>query len=307
MDLWQGQDLKTMNERQWQALSYSQTPNKPLSKVWALADAIREIQADLLLLNEVGGAESLKNFVHHFLGDSYQGLWQESNSDRGIDLAYLLRIDSPLSGLLLSHRRRPLDYKFPNDLSRLHYFSRDCLELRLFEPRQALPQLVVLLVHLKSRRDSVRGDPAGFSRRRAEFELLLKIYREIRLELPGTPVIVGGDFNGQLRRGLLDREFHSLYEETDLMDVFDVIQRPPEHCATQVQIQRSRPPLLLQLDHILISPELRDRVDSQGTYVYMYKSDMGVAMPYSSTLEQRDQLPSDHYPVVVSFESLTSS
>ena len=93
MDRYKGQDLERMIEEEWQKCSTAPTPNKSLRKTWGLAETIREITPDIVMLNEVGGEESLKNFNHYFLAGQYRPMTIEGNSDRGIDLAYLVKED----------------------------------------------------------------------------------------------------------------------------------------------------------------------------------------------------------------------
>src|ERR1700733_2249543 len=63
---------KLLSEKEWQKLSQASVSNKPLKKALWLAESLQEIDADFILVNEVGGEESLGNFNRYFLNDRYR-------------------------------------------------------------------------------------------------------------------------------------------------------------------------------------------------------------------------------------------
>ena len=269
------------------------------------------------MLNEVGGLESLVNFNRYFLGDNYIPHLIEGNSDRGIDCAYLVKKTLNVRCLLKSNKDRPLNYIYPHErdlnayyqknnperIIRTHYFARDCLELRLFRPDVNELAMVFLLVHLKSKLDPDGIDPSGRERRAAELKTLVEIYKEVEAETNGqVPICIGGDFNGIARKKDHEAEFKPLHESTALQDVFDLIELTDEQRATQIQIQRSGRTDLLQIDCLFVSPALASRVVKEGCYVYRYKNELKIPSPFPRNLEERSALPSDHYPVVSTFD-----
>lgn len=303
-----------LNEAEWQKLSSAQVPNKPLYKTRWLAQTLLEINADVILLNEVGGLESLENFNFYFLNNNYRSFLIEGNSDRGIDVGYL--VHKRLSGQFvhLSHKSRPIQFLYPHEVElnrynlehnipkqiRSHYFSRDVSELRWFVEGQNSPSMIFLCVHLKSKLDHDNIDAGGFLRRQAELKALVAIYNEIRMESPEVPLLLGGDFNGFASRILTTEEFEAL-QKTDLQEVFDILNIPIEECATQINFQRSRARQFLKIDHLFVSPELATQLIREECFVHRYKSEGQVMLAYAQTYEQRTALPSDHYPVVASF------
>lgn len=308
MDRYKGQDLERMIEEEWQKCSTAPTPNKSLRKTWGLAETIREITPDIVMLNEVGGEESLKNFNHYFLAGQYRPMTIEGNSDRGIDLAYLVKEDPEIQYLMISHKNRPIDFLYEHEKDQLgktsHYFSRDVLELRIFRKGEGTPRLICLLVHLKSKLDQEGWDPQGRGRREAELKTLVRIYNEIQREMEGkVPVIIGGDFNGIAHRQACETEFSSIYTDSDLKELFDVLpgELSEEDRATQLQFFRDGTIRLLQLDYFFLSPHLHPMVQGEFSQVYRYKGDMGLPLPLPTNLEQRGALPSDHYPLVATF------
>lgn len=314
--------LETLDEKQWQALSKASVPLKPLNKLRGLAQTILVEDPEFIAVNEVGGLESLENFNRLFLQDRYIPYLIEGNSNRGIDIGYLVHKQLGFKYLLLTHKSRPLNFIYPHeeDLNKYHdknqqserkikthYFSRDVAELRVFSEDSKEPKLILLLVHLKSKRDDDGIDPEGKQRRKAELNTLVDIYNERRKEFSKPiPTIVLGDFNGLARRTGTDPEFAKLYKETDLLDILEVAKVPADQRCTQLQILRAGGQIKLQIDYIFLSPELHNLVVPEKSYVAPLRNEKGE--PYSSprTLDERLFLPSDHYPVVATLKNFIS-
>lgn len=308
-------DWQTLPEKDWQKLSTATVSNKSLVKTLWLAGSLLHMDPDIVCLNEVGGLESLSNFNRLFLHDRYVPHLLEGNSNRGIDIGYLVKKGFPLRAELITHKTRPLQFLYPHEQQtnlfhqgvsqkqvKSHYFSRDCAELRLFNEGATAPSLVLLLVHLKSKLDPEGIDPQGKERRRAEVNTLVKIYNEVRSEFsPPVPVIVAGDFNGLARRDQRAEEFQEL-NLTDLETVVEVVGLGGDQAATQVQFNRGGQIHGLQIDFIFISPDLRPFLVAEGVEIYRYHSDLKVELPLPKSLEQRTYMPSDHYPVVALFK-----
>ena len=322
LDHFQGEDLQSISEQNWQKLSASIIPNKPIKSVRAIASAILELNPDILMLCEVGGIESLTGFAKHFLFDRYASYLLEGNSDRGIDIGYLVKRTCPFTYDLLSHKNRSIDFLYPHErLTRetgydhlrsakitSHRFSRDVLELRVYDQDEESPVLIILLVHLKSQLDRNRIDPQGRDRRKAELEKLIKIRNEICNDFgPLTPVLLAGDFNGHASFSNPSAEFEALYRETDLKDCLEWAKVPKDERFTHMQIRDSRVSLNKQLDYIFIPPLLAHRVNHQETWVYRYKDEFGMTQLIPRNLNEKRMLPSDHYPVVVTLDPIAES
>ena len=300
-------DWRTLSEKDWQKLSRATVANKPLIKTLWLADSLLHINADIICMNEVGGEESLSNFAKLFLKGRYRPHLIEGNSDRGIDIGFLVRDDFAAKVELRTHKHRPLKFSYPHEPGKTHYFSRDCAELRVHGRDPARPDLIALLVHLKSKLDPEGIDPGGRDRRQAEARLLTDIYTEVRGEFtPPVPVIVCGDFNGSAGRKALGEEVAE-FAKTDLESVLEIAGVDGELAATQMQFSRGSGVQGMQIDFIFVSPELHQHLIHDQVGVYRYLSDLRVPLPLPKTLEQRTYLPSDHYPVVATFRNFISS
>ncbi|AGH95157.1 endonuclease/exonuclease/phosphatase family protein [Pseudobdellovibrio exovorus] len=302
-----------MNEAQWQKLSSSVYENKSLDKCLQIAQLIKEQSPDIMMLCEVGGLESLQNFNKLFLEQLYQPVLIEGNSDRNIDVGFLIKKQSPFFFDINSNRHYPLELVYPHESQSLqsgyssavsHLFSRDCVELRLFTNDRENPYLLILLTHLKSRLDPEKIDPGGTEKRGAELKAVVNIYKNIRQQWPEVPVILAGDMNGYAGEPNPDPEFSLLYNETDLKDVLEVSQINSERRFTFYQIKSGGRSEGKQIDYCFLSPELHSCVRHAETAVYQYKDEFGFDIDRPKTMEEKLRLPSDHYPIFFTLENL---
>lgn len=303
-----------MEEQQWTKLSTSIYPNKDLRKTIELARTVSDIDADVVMLAEVGGLESLKNFNRLFLNSKYSEILVEGNSDRNIDVGFLIKKPVEFYFDLLSHKNRDLKFMYSYEKHAqestnppqpvVHRFSRDCAELRLFKSDINNPFLIILLTHLKSPLDPEKIDPHGTERRTAELKACVEIYKELRQEFKTCPIMFCGDFNGNASRNDTDKEFVPLYQETDLEDVLQIAQVENDKRSTYLQIRPSQKTDSRQIDYCFLSKELHASVKVKSAQVYLYKDEFGSDLLKPATLDQKLALPSDHYPIVFALENL---
>jgi len=307
MDLYKGEAFNCLSEGQWQSFSSSSsTKNKSLKKTQEIAKICSAISPDIFFFNEVGGLESLANFNKYFLSSAYTPFLVPGNSDRGIDVGYLVKKDLNFLFKHISHKNRliPLSYdKEEKDVK--HHFSRDISELRLLSKDQSKVLGIFLITHLKSKLDLKAIDFEGIKRRTAEVESLVDLYNELSTEFDGKiPVVIAGDFNGIAHKEGHSIEFNSLYDKSDLKACMDILNVDDEARTTKVQFSRTSRPRHIQIDFIFLSPHWQKNINFNETYVYRFKSKKGEAMPLPVNLEERYSFPSDHYPIVLTLENL---
>jgi Exonuclease III len=304
-------------EAQWQKLTSSTVENKPLKKCLDMAKGIQDINADILMLCEVGGYESLNNFNHLFLNDAYSVYLVEGNSERNIDVGFLIKKELPYFFDLQSNKNRLINYLYPHErlsiekgypvkggkVTTSHKFSRDVVELRLFKADREKPFMIVLLTHLKSRLDPDGIDPNGFERRQAELKALIEIYGEISLKHQGVPIIVAGDFNGNASFTNTDSEFKEIYANTQLKDVFEHLNIPHEERATFYQVKSGSRTDGRQIDFVFLPADTAGYLKEKA-YVYRYKDEFGMAHGIPMNMDAKLRLPSDHYPIVFELEGI---
>jgi endonuclease/exonuclease/phosphatase family metal-dependent hydrolase len=300
MDKYQGQDLSTMDEYQWQLISSSLISNKSLKQVINLANIILEQSPDLLLLVEVGGEESLNNFNQYFLNNLYDVYTIEGNSDRGIELGYLVKKSLHGQRLLQSHRDRPLNFAYPSDkknkIKRTYYFSRDVLQLDLVLAKQSI---TFLLIHLKSKLDKDRIDPQGYLRREAELKELIRLYLELKSR-SSAPIVVAGDFNGIAQKADTDVEFRDLYSLTQLEDCLEMFHRPEKERYTHLHMPPSGRIVINQIDYVFTEKSHKHLKVDNAQVLYLVEDYLS-ADP-AQLFKFKRNLPSDHFPYLFELE-----
>lgn len=158
---------------------------KPRDELLKLAERIRQLDADVLALQEVENRDYLERFVRALLPDmGYEHIELiEGNNHRGIDCAVLSRL--PI-GPVTSHRR----LRFPGPDGKTHRFQRDLLKVRIDGPGERGFDMFV--VHLKSK---YGGAAASEPLRQAEATMLHKIVGELLQADPRARFVICGDFN----------------------------------------------------------------------------------------------------------------
>jgi endonuclease/exonuclease/phosphatase family metal-dependent hydrolase len=278
-----------LTEIKWQLMSSSLLSNKSKEKCQILANTIKEAQADVVMVTEVGGPESLANFAKYVLNDEYHSVSLPSNSDRGIDLGYLIKKTLPWKFDVHTY----IDYRLPEPARR---FSRDVLRLDLKENDET--KMILLLVHIKSKLDLRRADFEGRTRRVLEVKGVVEIYNDLSAKYPDIPVLVGGDFNGIAAERDTEEEFKAIYELSDLKDVAYLANIPDEDRFSYIYFNRGGNRFVQQIDYLFISEKFANLIDAPECYFPRYKNLTGAPLPIPKRMEQKNILPSDHYPFI---------
>lgn len=302
MEKFQGQDLELMDEFTWQHLPGGILPNKNLTNVLKVKKIIDKYRPDVLMLTEVGGRVSLENFTKYFLSNEYQVFHKDSNSDRGIDLGYLVKKKWCERSKLKSFKNYKLNFLYPHEIKtqgpatkeNSHKFSRDVLYLSLKSHHR---NLAFLLVHLKSKLDKNNIDPMGYLRREAECKALMEIYNKIKND--HQIVFVGGDFNGFAQKNEPDVEFKQIYEKSDLIDVLEFSQIEQVERFTHIHEKISGKIYATQLDYLFI-PENKSHY-LKSVQIDYFVDFMNIPPTPENFRAKRNLLPSDHFPIVAEF------
>ncbi len=160
------------------------TPPKPRDQIERVAAVIREIDADVLALQEVENRDYLERFVRAMLPDlGYEHVVLfEGNDMRGIDVALLSRV--PV-GPVTSHRHMALR----DEDGRPVRFHRDLLQVVLAPPEG--PQVAVFVVHLKSKGTG----PSSDAIRLAEARAIRQVLDGLLARDPQACFVLCGDMN----------------------------------------------------------------------------------------------------------------
>lgn len=292
MDLYNGEEVLNLTEPEWQKMGISLKGNKSLEKCKELAKCITDNEADIVMVCEVGGPESLEHFAKHILKGEYVSYSLPSNSDRGIDLGYLVKRNLPFKFNLKSHKDRLLRSKI------YHYFSRDVLELAIGDDDEV--KMVLLLTHLKSKLDMKKEDYEGRSRRQVEMRGVLDLFLELKDKYQ-CPIFIGGDFNGNATEVDTEQEFEQIYHLTDLKDICSWEQIPIQERVSYFHFNRSGNRISQQLDYLFVPAQWSSLLVPGSVTFPHYKNLSGMPLPLPDGHEKKAILPSDHLPLLAKF------
>jgi endonuclease/exonuclease/phosphatase family metal-dependent hydrolase len=243
------------------------TPVKSRADLEKLAKVIRDIDADVLSVDEVENRGILEEFNRIFLKDmGYTVVLFEGNDVRGIDVALLTRL--PV-GAVTSYRH----LRFMTDNGEPQSFQRDLLQVRL-EPPGAAP-MDVFLVHLKSKEGA---DDTGLPVRMAEAKSARKILDEVLARDANARFVVCGDFND--------------LPDSEPLKVFfgsgpTALRSFHEELPAEQQVTYNKEPYRSMIDFILCSPAMAK--------CYVPKS-------FHIIAGTEETIGTDHNPVVVKFK-----
>lgn len=221
------------------------TPAKPRDEMEHVAGIIRQLNADVLALEEVESRDYLQRFVDVFLADlGYQVVHFEGNDLRGIDVCLLSRV--PV-GPVRSFRH----VTFPGPKGEQRKFERDLLCVQ-FDPPGGKP-FEVWVVHLKSNHD---GREVAEPLRIAEAKMVRRQLDERLAAQPEARIIVTGDFN-------------DTWESTTIRTVVGsgatAMKCFAEEISEQERITYNKEPYRSMIDFLLSSPAISERY-VKGSY-----------------------------------------
>ncbi|MDP7321125.1 MAG: hypothetical protein QF441_10980 [Bacteriovoracaceae bacterium] len=277
LDKYTNENLKELSEPQWQLLSSSLKPLKPLQKIFDISHVIQKSQADLCLFTEVGGFESLDNFNRLFLNNKYKPIHYNSNSDRGIDLGALVNPSLQIDSKFHSHKD----------------FARGVLELSFSYQGHYLH---FLLTHLKSKLYRPGEDFEGRTQRDKEVDQLIKIATKILQSKQHFPLICG-DLNGIIYEQDTEPELSKLQQKLDVKDVLNWLEKPLLERSTYFYFTKMNSLTPMQLDYCLIPKKLKSYISKKSSILDF----SGSYRSHYPTKKNFDE-PSDHYPLFIELD-----
>ncbi len=256
--------------------------------------AVRELDADVLALQEVENVDTLKHFRAGQLGgrDAYPfvaGI--DGNDPRLIDVAVLSRL--PIVRVRTNqHLMDPVTKTTP-------LFSRDCLEVDV-DTGGGL--LTLYVNHFKSMLDPGSGGKTGrqttHAKRQRQVEAVIQLVKDRHGERPGeAPFIVLGDFNDYLEDD--DQGESAIRDLVEWDQVENVVaRRAADDQWTHFYDGKDE---YRQLDYMLLSKSLADA--SAAVPEIMRKGMPLAATRYAGErftgIGQHKPIASDHCPVVM--------
>lgn len=265
-----------------------------------VARAIREMNLDMAVLQEVESMESAQRFVDDYLGGDYEAHLIPGNDARGINVAFITKRDLPLSYLFETHKDEKWEDPTMPNAGPQPLFSRDVPVMKAYATvdNRQLHLVSIAGVHNKSKRDRP-GDPEGVLYRGNQVKREVEIWKDLRNEMgKNARVILAGDFNADLKK---DPELQPLLslDSVEALNALGQNQDPMSH-VTHSFHPKDQPTEYSEIDYIFLTPALANRV--KQSFVYRYKDDQGVPWPLPRTSGQRAKNPSDHFPKYVEFD-----
>lgn len=251
-------------------------PAKSKHRIKQIAMAIRQLDADVVALQEVENQAIVQTMVDQYLSDMrYRHvIVQPTNSRYGLNLGLISR--RPILSIT-SHRL--LSLKMPKNMP-YRRFARDLLQIRLHVSGKKTLDLFV--AHFKSQRDSA-GDPHSTHWRQAEAEATLKIIRQTIEKGPDTGwVLVAGDLNATRQSSMIKHLLGGTRNQKPLLiDVHN-------HLRTDQRVTYLLEPHRSTIDYLFASPNLNKQVIAGSAQVLADPKWLG---------------GSDHAPVVATFRT----
>ena len=281
--------------------------SKSEEKLIEIKRVIEDLNADILVLQEVFGKASLEHFVKRYLGDKYDVLLRRGNDERGIQVGFLVKKSLNAHYSLESYKdiRIQRDYGiyhrgmpvFSRDLPALYLRQKDGSNSRAKDD----PDLIVLGGHFKSKRPTP-GDFESNMRREIEAETAARIFQDINNQHGGrVPIALLLDTNTRQS----SPEIQSLRSVTkDSLDLMG------NKITLDERVTHTFHPRGARLDAKQVDAQLlNDKMASllTNSYVYHYKDQNGknkiylgdyTSKIYPIFFGQRKKNPSDHFPVV---------
>lgn len=270
---------------------------KPLHKQAGLAKPILEHDLDIVVLQEVNDLKEAQTFIRRHLNNNYEAILVPTNDNRGIRIAYIVKRDLPFQFELTSSRHLEGLYEATGEVRRV--FSRDVPSLRIWTEGQNLnssPLLSVLGTHFKSKR-SLSGDDESNILRTLQNHGAAFVISEERKKNPGSVLVFAGDFNGNIHS---EASFNPI--TSTMKDSLDTVSPALTELdrVTHSFHPHNGPTKYSQLDAVFIDPSATEFL--RASEVYRYLNEQGEELPLPRTWDQRNENPSDHYPVIMTID-----
>lgn len=288
---------------------HKQPSEKNVEHKKELGKIFEEERPHIALLQEVEGDEALHRFIKNHLASKYVPLMIKGNDSRGIDVAVLLHKDLNVYAELHSFK----EFKGQYQGNERAVFSRDYPVVLVWKggavSEHDPPLFAIGVRHHKSMRDR-DGDPNSTMLRKLEVETGEKIH-QLLYQKYGTnlPVFIAGDFNNTVNDLVRAPEFQPMHD-AGFRDVMDIAETPPSGSrVTHTYHPHDGDTDASQIDSIQANQAAQSLNAVKSAGVYRYKDAQGNPKPIPETYDQRQENPSDHFPIwaTIDFSKISSS
>ncbi|MFN4149384.1 MAG: endonuclease/exonuclease/phosphatase family protein [Candidatus Sericytochromatia bacterium] len=253
---------------------------KPEKELKALADSLREINPDVIAMQEVESKSTLSGFLNKYVPElGYKVVLIEGNDERGIDVALITKLDIVE---IKSHK----DEKFPviNQPGKTQVFQRDLLQVSLKTSNNY--NFTAFVGHLKSK----HGGAASDLIRQAEATKINEIVTAFKNENPNANFVLMGDFNDTVNSNPLKPILNSNLSLSDIIK---------EDLGTGKDVYTYHPIKFRErIDYMLVSPSMKNEYIKGSVKISKFPQDMS-----NEDKKWMFYQASDHLPVTAKFST----
>jgi hypothetical protein len=268
--------IKTEVNGEERNIKVEKTVEKSYGQNLRMAARLRKQSPDIIIGMEVKDIETAQNFSKEFLNDEYQAILIEGNDDRGIDVCFFVKRTLDFDFEVQSHRKYSLTNQEIDPV-----FSRD-FPVLLVRPagaqKYSRPLMALFATHLKSQIGGGKKAKPGEEpkpdktviKRTEQAQASIEIMAALAVKYPGIPMLMGGDYNGDIR---VAPEFASFYR-AGLADALNFDNKPlkPEERFSQYffkLVEETADPydsvlIASQLDAMMVNPEFAKFILAAG-------------------------------------------
>lgn len=268
---------------------------KDPEKVDGVADVILDQRPDILIVQEAQNQKALESFNEQRLMDRYRVFIMEGLEQKGSNVGFLVKKDLDIHIEIESHR--DFQWMDPVKQTPVSIFTRDLPALLIKESPSSAPAMIVFGNHGKSKINRP-GDPESTLLRTAQIEAMAQIMQTYQKRFNSeVPMVIAGDFNTDVSKGPEMKPLKSIFK-----DAFDISPNPESSIdrATHSLHTMNGDTHYNAMDTIFVNTVLENSI--QSARVFRYKDSHGHALPLPETYQERNQNPSDHFPVVVDLQ-----
>lgn len=272
-----------------------------LNRLGGQAKTIEDLDADIMILQEVPSPGRLKGFARDDLNDEHFAAVLEGNDNFANHHGVLIRKGAPVDVEVHSFHKLRIDNK--------RVFSKDSQVVVIKDQETGEPIMNIVNLHLKARRDIVNRDtgevidPQSREKRLLEMSGMEKILEEME-NRQGRRVatMFGGDFNNNYANP--DAREFDYFRQSCFKNVFRIPgMEPIRNSDTQYYFPNEGGRIGNQMDNFIIDEHLTSSGAVMDRGIYRYRTlDGSAELPLPTSLEERLRLPSDHYPVWVDLD-----
>lgn len=246
---------------------------KPEKELKALAESLKEINSDVIAMQEVESKETLSNFLNKYVPElGYKVVLIEGNDERGIDVALVTKLE-------ILNVKSHKDVKFPviGQPNQTQVFQRDLLQVELKASNGYT--FTAFVGHLKSKHGGAESDLI----RKAEATKISEIISEFRSENPNANFVLMGDFNDTINSIPLKPILESNLKFNDIIK---------EDLGTGKEVYTYHPVKFRErIDYMLVSPSMKNEYIKGSVKINKFPEDMSNENKKWIFYEASDHLP----------------